>query len=74
MGFDLSKRKPAGTSRKDCETAQRVNEMILDGEFLENHDLVSQVIAHTLLCDSCRKIFLDYIPQKHEESTAQTGE
>ena len=58
MDFDLSKRRRVGTGEVDCETAQRVNDLILKGEAPEDKELVSLVIMHTALCDTCRRKFL----------------
>lgn len=58
MNFDLSKRRLAGTGGVDCETAQRENDLILKRE-PEELELVSQVAAQTLLCETCGRIFLN---------------
>jgi hypothetical protein len=70
MKFDLSTRKPVGSSQVTCETAQRVNREILSGHPPEDKELVSQVIAHTALCDECRANFLG---ERFEKKTVNSA-
>lgn len=74
MKFDLSTRRPVGSSQVNCEIAQRVNNEILSWHAPEDKELVSQVIAHTTLCDVCRGKFLAGRPGVKKENTDDEGD
>lgn len=46
-----------------CETAQKINHEIVQGIHPEDGNIESAVIAHTLLCENCRNIFLNEAEQ-----------
>lgn len=49
---------PLEKTKVTCEVAQKVNQDIVNGIHPEDQNLEAAVILHTLLCETCNKIFL----------------
>ena len=55
----MLKGTPIGKTPVSCEIAQKINKQISEGIHPKNESLEAAVIAHTLLCEKCRKILLE---------------
>jgi len=49
---------PLKDTKVTCEVAQKINHDIVNGIHPEDSRLEAAVITHTLLCDTCKNIFL----------------